>query len=95
MKQIKPGDLTPTRDLNYARDTCRGFLAIAESVETMGKEIIIATNNKISMADTLKLIKKIIQSDVEFITDGQRRRRSNSEVFRLRGDSSLITSLTD
>ena len=94
MKQIKLGDLTPTRDLNYVTDTCRGFLSIAESDETMGKEINIATNSEISMSDTLKLIKNIMQSDVEFLTDDQRRRPSNSEVFRLWGDNRLITSLT-
>ena len=33
-------------------------------------------------------------SDVEFITDDQRLRPSNSEVFRLWGDNSLIKKLT-
>ncbi len=94
MKQIKLGDLTPTRDLNFVKDTCRGFLAIAESGETIGKEINIASNFEISMADTLNLIKKIMQSDVEFLTDDQRLRPANSEVFRLWGDNKLITSIT-
>jgi nucleoside-diphosphate-sugar epimerase len=35
-----------------------------------------------------------MQSDVKFITDEQRLRPSNSEVFRLWGDNSLICSLT-
>ena len=46
------------------------------------------------MADTLNMIKTIMQSDVEFITDQQRLRPENSEVFRLRGDNTLITTLT-
>ena len=29
--EIKVGDLTPTRDFNYVRDTCRGFLALART----------------------------------------------------------------
>lgn len=95
MKEIKLGDLRPTRDFNYVKDTARGFLAIAECDETIGKEINIATNFEISMADTLNLIRELMQSDVQFITDEQRLRPANSEVFRLWGDNSLICSLTD
>ena len=47
------------------------------------------------MADTLNLIKEIMQSDVSFVTDQQRLRPKDSEVFRLWGDNSLITKLTD
>jgi NAD dependent epimerase/dehydratase len=94
MKQIKLGDLTPTRDFNYVKDTARGFLALAECNETIGKEINIASNTEISMTDTLNLIKEIMQSDVEFITDDQRLRPKDSEVFRLKGDNTLIRVLT-
>ncbi len=94
-KQIKLGDLTPTRDFNYVKDTCSGFLALAENDSTTGKEINIASNFEISMKDTLDLIKNIMNSDVEFITDKQRIRPENSEVFRLWGDNALIKSLTD
>jgi len=95
VKEIKLGDLTPTRDLNYVKDTAYGFLAIAECETTIGKEIIIASNYEISMADTLNLIKSMMKSEVQFITDEVRLRPENSEVFRLWGDNSLITSLTD
>ena len=46
------------------------------------------------MADTLNIIKDILQSDVKFITDEQRLRPENSEVFRLWGDNTLIKELT-
>ncbi len=94
LKEIKLGDLTPTRDFNFVKDTARGFLAIAECDDTIGKEINIASNYEISMADTLNLIKEIMQSDVQFITDEQRLRPKDSEVLRLWGDNRLITSLT-
>ena len=94
-KQIKLGDLSPTRDFNFVKDTCRGFIALAENDQTIGKEINIASNFEISMKDILELIKKIMKSDVEFITDEQRLRPKNSEVFRLWGDNTLIKSLTD
>ncbi len=95
IKEIKLGDLTPTRDFNFVKDTCRGFLALAENENTIGKEINIASNYEISMAGTLNMIKEIMQSDVSFVTDEQRLRPKDSEVFRLWGDNSLIKSLTE
>lgn len=95
IKKLKVGDLTPTRDFNYVKDTCKGFLEIAENNETIGKEINICSNTEISVEDTFNLIKDIMKSDVEFIVDEQRIRPEHSEVFRLRGDNSLINSLTN
>lgn len=94
IKEIKLGDLTPTRDFNFVKDTCKGFVALAESDLTIGKEINICSNFEISMQETLNLIKKIMKSDVQFITDEQRIRPENSEVFRLWGDNSVIKELT-
>jgi NAD dependent epimerase/dehydratase len=93
-KIIKVGDLTPTRDFNYVKDTCRGFVAIAECDGTIGKEVNIASNTEISMGETFNKIKEVMQSDVQFETETQRFRPGNSEVFRLWGDNKLISSLT-
>jgi len=95
IKTIKIGDLTPTRDFSYVKDTCNGFIAIAENEATVGKEVNIASNMEISMQDTLELIAKIMHSDVKFINDKDRLRPRNSEVFRLVGDNSLLKELTD
>ncbi len=94
MKQIRLGDVRPTRDLNYVKDTCSGFIALAECDQTVGKEINISSNYEISMADVFATIKEILRADCEYITDEQRIRPENSEVFRLRGDNSLICELT-
>lgn len=93
-KQIKLGDLTPTRDFNYVEDTCRGFIALAECDAAIGQTVNIGSNFEISVGDTLNLIRDIMKSDVEFISDEQRIRPSGSEVFRLWCDNSLIHSLT-
>jgi len=94
VKEIKLGDIRPTRDFNYVKDTCSGFLAIVNESKTIGKEINIASNYEVSMAETLNIIKEIMNSDVNFITDEQRIRPENSEVFRLWGDNTLIRELT-
>ena len=94
-KEIKLGDLSPTRDFNFVEDIAAGFLAIAECDETIGKEVNIASNYEISMEDTLDMIKNLMKSDVKFTVDKARLRPKNSEVFRLWGENSLITSVTD
>lgn len=93
-EKIKLGDLQPTRDFNFVTDTCNGFIALAKSDDALGKEVNISSNSEISIRDTLELIKKIMNSDVEFIEEKQRVRPENSEVFRLFGDNSLIKKLS-
>ena len=93
-KEIKLGDVTPTRDFNYVEDTCRGFIALAECDESIGQTVNIGSNFEISIGDTLNLIKELMDSDVKFITDKQRIRPEKSEVFRLWCDNSKIKKLT-
>jgi NAD dependent epimerase/dehydratase len=93
-KEIKLGDLTPTRDFNYVKDTCKGFIELAECDAAIGQEVNICSNHEISMRDTFELIAKLMNSDVKFIEDTQRIRPQKSEVFRLCGDNSKIKSLT-
>lgn len=93
-KQIKLGDVSPTRDFNYVKDTCKGFIALTLSDKTIGEVVNIGSGVEISVADTLDLIKQIMNSDVEFIMDDQRLRPKNSEVFRLCCDNTKIRQLT-
>ena len=93
-KQIQLGDVSPTRDFNYVLDTCRGFIALAQSDKTIGEVLNIGSGTEISVGDTLNLIKKLMKSDVEFIIDENRIRPENSEVFRLCCDNTRINELT-
>jgi len=94
VKEIKLGDVTPTRDFNYVEDTCLGFLKLASSPKTIGETVNIGSNFEISVGDTLNIIKEIMNSDVEFITDEQRIRPGKSEVQRLWCDNTKIKELT-
>ena len=94
-REIKVGDLTPTRDFNFVTDTCRGFVALAQTPGLEGRNINIATGTEVSMAETLRLIAELMGVDVEYVVDQQRLRPSKSEVRRLCGDNRVITSLTD
>lgn len=94
IKEIKLGDLTPTRDFNYVTDTCAGFIALAEAELTIGKEVNICSNFEISMQDILNIIKEIMNSNVQFVVDEARIRPPKSEVYRLLGDNRLMKELT-
>lgn len=93
-RQIKLGDVSPTRDFNYVTDTCRGFLALARCDKAVGEIVNIGSNSEISVGDTLKLIRELMNSDVEFVADTQRLRPGKSEVFRLCCDNRKIRALT-
>lgn len=93
-KQIKLGDVSPTRDFNYVADTCRGFLSLARCDKAIGETVNIGSNFEISVGDTLSLIRELMNSDVEFLIDEQRIRPKKSEVFRLWCDNTKIQKLT-
>jgi len=94
VKEIKLGDLTPTRDFNFVKDTCRGFYILSQCDEALGQEVNVCSNYEISMRDTLKTIAELMHADVNFIEDEQRLRPKGSEVFRLWGDNTKIKKLT-
>jgi NAD dependent epimerase/dehydratase len=93
-KQIKLGDVTPTRDFNYVTDTCRGFLELARCEEAVGEAVNIGSNFEISVGDTLNLIRELMNSDIEFLGDSERIRPEKSEVLRLWCDNTKIRNLT-
>lgn len=93
-KQINLGDVSPTRDFNYVSDTCGGFLSLALCSDAIGEIVNIGSNYEISVYDTLMMIKEIMKSDVEFVTENERLRPQRSEVQRLWCDNSKIKQLT-
>ncbi len=93
-KNIKIGDVTPTRDFSYVEDTCRGFIALAESSKTIGEIVNIGSNFEVSVEETFNIIKKLMKSKVELVKDKERIRPEQSEVFRLWCDNTKIKKLT-
>ena len=93
-REIKLGDLTPTRDFNFVTDLAAGFIALGETEGIEGRDINIATGTEISMGDTASTIARLMGADIEIVVDRQRLRPAKSEVNRLCGDNTLITTLT-
>lgn len=94
-EEIKLGSLTPTRDFNYVKDTTAGFVAIAESGQTIGEEINIATQREISIGELAEEIINQINPRAHIVCDEERLRPEKSEVNRLLGSNEKIKKLTD
>ena len=88
------GSLTPTRDFNYVGDTVRGFIALAEADAAIGREVNIATGREHTIGDVAKALIADINPAATIVEDEARLRPEASEVYRLIGDNTLLTTMT-
>ena len=93
-RQIRLGALSPTRDFNFVADTCAAFQAIVDCDAALGQVVNAASNFEISIGDTAALIGKVMNVELEIVTDERRLRPDGSEVNRLFGDNSRLRQLT-
>ena len=93
-ENIRLGSLDPTRDFVYVADTVMGFIKIAESKDTIGKEINIATEKEISIGETALLLINKINPKAKILSEELRVRPVKSEVERLCGSATLLSGLT-
>jgi NAD dependent epimerase/dehydratase len=85
-KVLSLGDLTPTRDLLFVKDTVQGFMSIEERAEiASGGEYNLATERETSMAELVNLIQTLLGTRVPVVCDEARLRPAASEVMRLCG----------
>jgi NAD dependent epimerase/dehydratase len=85
VKRIKLGDVRPTRDLLFVKDTAEAFVTIAKCDELIGHDVNIATESEISVKALAESIIGIIAPDASIEVDEDRLRPEKSEVFRLFG----------
>ncbi len=92
-KEVRLGSLHPTRDFNYVRDICDGFITLAKCDKAIGRAINIGSGQEISIGELAKYIIKLINPEARIVTEDLRKRPDKSEVERLVCDNSLIRSL--
>ena len=88
--EVKLGSLTPTRDLTFVKDTCKGFLDIYKSCKLIGEITNIGMNEEISIGDLYQLIAQLMKKEIEIILDPERVRPNSSEVDRLVCDNTKL-----
>ena len=92
-KEIALGNLSPTRDFNYVKDTVSGLIQLAECDDAVGRTVNIGSGKEISIGDLAVLIKKLMHSDAAIKEEKVRVRPSGSEVERLVCDNKQIKQL--
>jgi nucleoside-diphosphate-sugar epimerase len=92
--QIKIGNLKPTRDLVYVKDSVMAYQKIAHTDSLIGEDVNIATQNEISIGDLAKILINEINPNAKIEIDEQRLRPSTSEVFRLLGSNQKLLTHT-
>jgi NAD dependent epimerase/dehydratase len=94
-EEIKLGDITPTRDLLFVKDTANGFVEIAKSDSLIGHEVNIATQSEITVGELAQEMINQINPNAKIVSDEQRLRPAKSEVFRLFGSNEKIKQHTN
>lgn len=94
-QKIQLGATHPTRDFSYVGDTVRGFIAMAESDQSLGRVINLGSGFEISIGETAQLIADAMGKKIEIQTDSVRMRPEKSEVERLFADNRLAAETID
>jgi len=92
--EIELGNLSPTRDLAFVKDTCAGFAEIYKSETLFGEVTNIGMKAEISIGDLTQLIAKLMKVELTIKSSEERIRPENSEVERLFCDNAKLLKHT-
>jgi len=94
-REIKLGDVRPTRDFNFVEDTVRGFIRALNSDRSVGEVINLGNNFEISIGQLASVIAEQMGVEIQILSDESRIRPANSEVERLWADNTKALRLLD
>jgi dTDP-glucose 4,6-dehydratase len=93
-RELKLGNLTPTRDLTFVRDMAAAYCAAAACEGLIGRAVNIGMNEEIAMGDLARKIGGLMGAEATLTEEPQRARPAASEVERLRCDNTLLREAT-
>lgn len=94
-KEIHIGSIYPTRDLTFVKDTAEAFVKMTTCDGNLGEVINIGSGFEMSVGDLAKKIMTLMESDVEIISEDNRKRPEKSEVERLWANTQKAQDLLD
>ncbi|MFQ5671471.1 MAG: SDR family NAD(P)-dependent oxidoreductase [Nitrospinales bacterium] len=94
-KNIRLGNLFPTRDFTFVKDVVGGFIEIAKSDALRGEVTNIGMKEEISVGDLAGFIAKLLGKEISLEPETQRLRPAGSEVKRLLCDNSKLIQKTN
>lgn len=81
--ELKLGDASPVRDMNFVEDTVRAFLAVAIPEQCLGEVVNAGSGRGETIARIAELAMSITGRQVPIRVDTQRQRPEGSEVWKL------------
>jgi NAD dependent epimerase/dehydratase len=91
---LQLGNLKPTRDFLFVKDTVNAILSIAQKPELAGETFNICSGTEVSIKDLANTLIQKIKPGTALVEDYQRLRPESSEVFRLFGDATRLKTTT-
>ncbi|MDD5555826.1 MAG: GDP-mannose 4,6-dehydratase [bacterium] len=93
-REIRLGNLAPTRDLTFVRDTVDGFLAAHDAPGFIGEAVHIGMDEEISVGDLARMIARLMGAEARIVLAPARVRPEEGEVERLRADNRRLKAAT-
>jgi NAD dependent epimerase/dehydratase len=90
---VRLGNLDPTRDFTFVKDTARAFVQIAEAPAAVGRTINVGSGSEIAIGALAELVAEVAGRELRIESDPARLRPEASEVDRLCADTSLAREL--
>jgi NAD dependent epimerase/dehydratase len=85
-KDVKLGNVHPTRDMNYVGNTVDGYMLAASAPNIDGETIQLGTGREVSVGDIAKMAAVACGTSLQLASDDTRLRPAASEVERLVAD---------
>lgn len=86
-KDLKMGDLTPTRNFTYIDDIVDAFIAMGEHEAAVGDVVHFGSTRAVTIGELAKMIAGLMDKEVEIQMDPERLRPAKSEIHRVQADS--------
>ena len=95
-RRVNLGNLAPTRDFTYVRDTVAAFKAVgsAPAEAVIGRVLNAGTGVETSIGDLARGIASLMGCEIDLVQDEARLRPDASEVMRLLCDASALRAAT-
>jgi NAD dependent epimerase/dehydratase len=95
-ERVNLGNLTPTRDFTFVRDTVEAFVAVgnAPADAVVGRVLNAGTGVEISIGDLAETIARLMDRPIALNQEDERFRPDASEVMRLVCDASALRAAT-
>ena len=93
-KEIKLGNIDPSRDFTFVKDTCNAYLDIIKIKSFFGKAVNVGSNTEHTINNIAQKIFTKLNFKTNIIKEPTRTRSLNSEVARLVCDNSKILKNT-